>query len=69
MEFSWGISLERRLQTILEAGGISSSRERPIVGNGGVLNQRRIISLPWNYWVIVVLRNILGTINTTPSIK
>ena len=32
MEFAWGISLERRLQTILEAIGIYGSRERAIVG-------------------------------------
>ena len=32
MEFAWGISLERRLQTMLEVVGISGSRERAIVG-------------------------------------
>ena len=32
MEFAWGIFLERRLQTMLEAVGISGLRERAIAG-------------------------------------
>jgi len=32
MEFTWGISLKRRLQIMLEVMGISGSRERAIVG-------------------------------------
>lgn len=69
MEFSWGISLERRLQSTLEAAGISGSRERATTGIWCGIESKEDYNLPWNYGVVYVLRKFMGIINITASIK